>query len=152
MGMPLFKELRRAYGFDEVAIVPGEVTINQNMATTDFTIGDHVFNIPIMASAMDAVVSPTFATLMHQAGGLGVLNLEGIHTRYEDPYAILEEITAAPQEEATTILQRVYSEPIKEELIGKCVKQVKKSGAVCAISVTPQNTKRLSPFAVDGGG
>ena len=151
MGAPLFKELRPAYGFDEVAIVPGDVTINPDMATTDFTIGDHVFNIPIMASAMDGVVSPTFATLMHEAGGVGVLNLEGIYTRYEDPYAILEEITAAPQEEATTLLQRVYAAPIKEELIGARVKQIRKTGTVCTISVTPQNTKRLSPIAVEAG-
>ncbi len=151
MVAPMFKELRRAYGFDEVAIVPGEVTINPNMTTTDFTVGDHLFSIPIMASAMDAVVSPTFATLMHQAGGLGVLNLEGLYTRYEDPYSILEEITAAPKEEATALLQRVYSEPIKEDLIGRCVKSVKKGGAVCAISVTPQNTKHLSPVAVEAG-
>ena len=151
MGVPLFKELRRAYGFDEVAIVPGEVTINPSMATTDFTIGDHPFNIPILASAMDAVVSPTFATLMHQAGGLGVLNLEGMYTRYDDPYSILEEIISAPQVEATSLLQRVYSEPVKEELMDKCINEVKSSGTVCAVSVTPQNTKRLSPVAVESG-
>ena len=151
MGVPLFKELRRAYGFDEVAIVPGEVTINPNMATTDFTIRDHVFDIPVMASAMDAVVSPAFATTMHQAGGLAVLNLEGVYTRYDDPFVVLEEIISAPQEEATALLQRAYSEPVKEELVGRCVKQVKKSGATCATSVTPQNTKRLSPMAVEAG-
>jgi IMP dehydrogenase len=147
----MFKELRRAYGFDEIAIVPGEVTINPNMSATNFTIGDHQFSIPIMASAMDAVVSPAFATLMDQAGGLGVLNLEGIYTRYEDPYSVLEEITAAPQAEATALLQRVYSEPVKEELIGKSIKQIKSSGAVCSISVTPQNTKLLSHIAVEAG-
>ena len=151
MGVPPFKELQRAYGFDEVAIVPGEVTINPDMPATQFTIADHVFNIPITASAMDAVVSPTFATLVYQAGGLGVLNLEGIYTRYEDPYSILKEITSAPQAEATGLLQRIYSEPVKEDLIGKCVKQIKQSGAVCAIAVTPQNTKRLSSIAVEAG-
>ena len=151
MGVSMFKELRRAYGFDEVAIVPGEVTINPDMANTDFSIGDHMFNIPVMASAMDAVVSPSFATLLHQAGGLGVLNLEGIYTRYEDPFAVLEEIIAAPQAEATAVLQRVYSEPVQEELIGKCVGQIKSAGTVCAVSVTPQNTKRFSPTAVEAG-
>ncbi len=151
MGAPMFKELRRAYGFDEVAIVPGEVTINPSMARCDFTIGDHVFDIPILASAMDAVASPHFATLIHQAGGLGVLNLEGLYTRYDDPYAVLEEIIAAPQEEVTASLQRVYSEPIKEELIGRCVRQIKKDGAICAVSITPQNTKRFSPIAVEAG-
>ena len=151
MDVPLFKELRRAYGFDEVAIVPGDVTINPDMTSTDFSIGDHQFNIPILASAMDAIVSPTFAGLMHQAGGLGVLNLEGLYTRYEDPYSVLEEITAAPQEEATSLLQRVYQEPVKEHLIDRCIKQIKKPGSVCAISITPQSTKRLSPMAVEAG-
>ena len=151
MDVPMFKELHRAYGFDEVAIVPGEVTINPSMATTDFMIRDHLFNIPVMASAMDAVVSPSFATLMHQAGGLGVLNLEGIYTRYEDPYSVLEEIAAVSQAEATAMLQRVYSEPIKEEFIGKCVNQIKSSGTICAVSVTPQNTKHFAPIAVESG-
>ena len=151
MGAPRFKELRTAYGFDDVAIVPGEMTINPDMANTDFTVGDYVFNIPILSSAMDAVTSPAFASLMHQAGGLGVLNLEGIYTRYEDPYSILEEITSAPREEATALLQRVYTEPINEDRIGKCIHQIKKSGTVCAVSVTPQNTKRLSPIAVEAG-
>ena len=151
MGAPIYKELRRAYGFDEVAIVPGAATINPNMTTTDFSIGDHVFGIPIIASAMDAVVSPTFASLMHQVGGLGVLNLEGIYTRYEDPYSVLEEITSAPQGESTAMLQRVYSEPIHEDLIGECITQIKKFDKVCAVSVTPQNTKRLSAMAVEAG-
>ena len=151
MGAPLFRELRRAYGFDEVAIVPGEVTINPEMANTNFAIGEHALDIPIIASAMDAVVSPSFVTLMHKARGLGVLNLEGIYTRYEDPYSILETITSAPQEEATALLQQIYSEPVKEELIGDCISQIKKSGAVCAASVTPQNTKRFSPTAVEAG-
>ena len=152
MGAPVYKELRRAYGFDEVAIVPGSVTINPSMTATDFSIGDHAFGIPIIASAMDAVVSPTFAGLMHQVGGLGVLNLEGIYTRYEDPYSVLEEITSAPQgAESTAMLQRVYSEPINENLIGECVTQIKKFDTVCAVSVTPQSTKRLSHVAVEAG-
>jgi IMP dehydrogenase len=151
MGVPMFKELRQAYGFDDVAIAPGEVTINPDMATTEFSIGSHKLDIPIIASAMDAVVSPSFATQMHEAGGLGVLNLEGIYTRYEDPYAVLEELTVAPPEEATALFQRAYSGAIKEELIGARIKQIRKSGAVCAVSVTPQNTKRLSPVAVEAG-
>ena len=151
MGAPLFKEFRRAYGFDEVAIVPGEVTINPDLASTDFSIGDRVFGIPIIAAAMDAIVSPSFAGLMHQNGGLGVMNLEGIYSRYEDPYSVLEEVVAARQEECTGLLQQIYSEPIKEELIGKSVRQIKESGAVCCVSITPQNAKRLSPIAVEAG-
>ncbi len=151
MGAPLFKEFRRAYGFDEVAIVPGEVTINPDLASTDFSIGDRVFGIPIMAAAMDAVVSPSFAGLMHQNGGLGVMNLEGIYTRYEDPYSILEEVVAAGHEECTGLLQQIYSEPIKEDLIDRSVRQIKETGAVCCVSITPQSAKKFSPVAVEAG-
>ena len=151
MGAPLFKEFRRTYGFDEVAIVPGEVTINPDLASTDFSVGDRVFGIPIIAAAMDAIVSPSFAGLMHQNGGLGVMNLEGIYSRYEDPYSALEEVVAARQEECTELLQQIYSEPIKEELISKSVRQIKETGAVCCVSITPQNTKKLSPIAVEAG-
>ena len=151
MGAPLFKEFRRTYGFDEVAIVPGEVTINPDLASTDFSVGDRVFGIPIIAAAMDAIVSPSFAGLMHQNGGLGVMNLEGIYSRYEDPYSALEEVVAARQEECTELLQQIYSEPVKEELISKSVRQIKETGAVCCVSITPQNTKKLSPIAVEAG-
>ena len=151
MGVPFFKELRRAYGFDEVAIVPGQVTVNPDMTSTQLSIGHHVMDIPILASSMDAIVSPSFASLMGRKGGLGVLNLEGVYTRYPDPYVVLEEIASAPLREVTSLLQRVYSEPIREEMVGDCVESVKKSGATCAVAVTPQNTKRLSPVAVEAG-
>jgi IMP dehydrogenase len=88
---------------------------------------------------------------MHQMGGLAVLNLEGIYSRYEDPETALEEIVAAPQSEVTLLLQKIYSAPIKEELIGRRVQEIKGAGACCAVSVTPQNTKRLSPMAVEAG-
>ena len=151
MNLTPFKELQQAYGFDDVAIVPGDVTINPEMANTDFVLGDHLFSIPIMASAMDAVVSPDFAVLMHQAGGLGVLNLEGIYTRYDDPVSILEDMVSVPQEEATSFLQKAYSVPIKEELIGERIAEVRRDGVVCAVSVTPQNAKHLSAIAVEAG-
>ena len=151
MGAPFFKDLRRAYGFDEVAIVPGQVTVNPDMTSTQMTIGQHVLDIPILASSMDAVVSPSFASLMHRKGGLGVLNLEGVYTRYSDPCVVLEEIASAPLREVTSLLQRVYSEPIREEMVGACVESVKKSGATCAVAVTPQNTKWLSSVAVEAG-
>ena len=147
----LFKELERAYGFDEVAIVPGQVTINPDLTSTKMNIGDLAFDIPVLASAMDGTVSPHFATLMHQMGGLGVLNAEGLYTRYEDPHAVLEEITSMPQSEVTEHLQQVYSEPIQENLIGQRVHEIRKSGATCAVSFTPQNTKRTSPVAVEAG-
>ena len=149
MGRRLFKELSRAYGFDEVAIVPGEVTINPDMASTQMTLGGFTFDLPVLASAMDGTVSPRFAALMHEMGGLGVLNAEGLYSRYDDPYSVLEEIISMPQEEATHFLQKVYSEPVQEDLIGQRVQEIKKSGATCAISFTPQNAKRMSPVAVD---
>ena len=147
----LFKELERSYGFDEVAIVPGDVTINPEMTSTKMTIGGCSFDAPMIASAMDGTVSPSFAVLMHQMGGLGVLNGEGLYSRYADPYSILEEITSMPQAEVTQYLQQVYAEPVREELIGERVDEIKKSGSVCAISFTPQNTKRMSPVAVEAG-
>lgn len=151
MSRRLFKELDRSYGFDEVAIVPGNVTINPEMTSTKMTIGNCTFDAPMMASAMDGTVSPRFASLMHEMGGLGVLNGEGLYTRYDDPYSILEEITSMPQAEVTQYLQQVYAEPIKENLIGQRVQEIKSSGATCAIAFTPQNTKRMSPAAVEAG-
>ncbi|HAI99601.1 MAG TPA: GuaB3 family IMP dehydrogenase-related protein, partial [Dehalococcoidia bacterium] len=147
----LFKELERSYGFDEVAIVPGQVTINPDLTSTKLTIGDLTFDIPVMASAMDGAVSPHFATLMHDMGGLGVLNAEGLYTRYEDPYSVLEEIMSIPQSEITEHLQQVYSEPIQEHLVAERVQEIRKTGATCAVSFTPQNTKRMSPVAVEAG-
>ena len=151
MSGPLFKELRTTYGFDEVAIVPGQVTVNPDMTNTEFCIGEHTWNIPVLASAMDAVVSPTSAVQMDRAGGMGVLNLEGLYTRYSDPYTMLEEVISAPKNDVTGLLQEVYAQPIKEELIGERVREIKNSDAFCAVSVTPQNTKKLFPAAVEAG-
>ena len=151
MATPQFKELRRAYGFDEVAIVPGEVTINPDQTDIDLKIGDITFPIPIMASAMDAVSDVNFAILMSKLGGVAVLHLEGVQTRYEKPEEVLSEITRASDAEITPLLQKVYSQPIKENLIGERIRAIKKAGAVCAVSVTPANTKRLSPIANEAG-
>jgi IMP dehydrogenase len=151
MGRRLFKELQRSYGFDEVAIMPGEVTINPDMTSTKMTLGGITFDVPILASAMDGTVSPGFAALMHEMGGLGVLNAEGLYSRYEDPYSVLEEITSMPQTEVTQYLQQVYSQPVQEGLIGRRVQEIKRSGSVCAVSFTPQSTKRMSPIAVEAG-
>ena len=151
MAIPQVKELRRAYGFDEVAIVPGDVTINPEQASTELAIGRHVFSVPVLAAAMDAVVNPWFATHMSRLGGLAVMNLEGMQTRYEDPDTVLEEIISAPQEATTELLQKLYSAPLQDRLIGQRVQEIKDAGAVCAVSVTPANTKRLAPFAVEAG-
>ena len=145
------RELRRTYGFEEVAIVPGDVTTNPELSVTNLTLGPYQFTTPILASAMDAIVDPTFAGLMAKHGALGVMNLEGIYTRYEDPTEPLAEISNAPKEQVTEVLQRVYAEPMKDHLVGQRVQEIKATGAVCAVSVTPQNTKRLGPVAVEAG-
>ena len=151
MARRLLKELERSYGFDEVAIVPGEVTINPEMTSTQMSIGQYSFDSPVMASAMDGSVSPRFASLMHEMGGLGVLNGEGLYSRYEDPYSVLEEIISMDQGEVTEYLQEVYSQPVQEHLIGERVQEIKQSGSIAAIAFTPQTTKRFSPLAVEAG-
>ncbi|MCE2469036.1 MAG: GuaB3 family IMP dehydrogenase-related protein [Dehalococcoidia bacterium] len=147
----LSRELRATYGFEEVAIVPGDVTTNPDLSVTTLRLGPFQFTAPILASAMDAIVDPNFAGLMAKAGALGVMNLEGVYCRYEEPYGPLSEISSAPKEQATEALQRVYAEPLKEELVGRRVEEIKAMGAVCAVSITPQNTKRLAPLAVEAG-
>ena len=151
MARRLLKELERSYGFDEVAIVPGDVTINPEMTSTTMSIGQYSFDSPVMASAMDGSVSPRFATLMHEMGGLGVLNGEGLYTRYADPYSVLEEIISMDQAEVTEYLQEVYSQPVQDHLIGERVQEIKQTGSIAAIAFTPQTTKRLSPMAVEAG-
>jgi IMP dehydrogenase len=100
---------------------------------------------------MDAIVDPTFAIKFNQLGGLAVLNLEGIQTRYENPDEVLNQIAQTPEKEVTSLLQKIYSEPIKENLISQRIGAIKQAGAICAVSITPANTKRLSPIAKDAG-
>lgn len=147
--VPPFRQLRRAYGFDEVALVPGDTTINPDQTNIDFKIEGFTFAIPIIAAAMDAVTDVNFAILMSKLGGLAVLNLEGIQTRYHNPEEILTEIAHAPDTEVTSLLQKVYSQPIKENLIGERIQAIKKAGAICAVSVAPANTKRFAPLAAE---
>ncbi|MDY6917888.1 MAG: GuaB3 family IMP dehydrogenase-related protein [Chloroflexota bacterium] len=151
MDVPRFKEMRRGYGFDDVAIVPGEVTVNPDQVSTEFHLGGLTFPLPILASAMDAVVDPRFAVELSALGGLAVLNLDGLQTRYENADEVLAEIAEKPQDEVTPFLQKVYSEPVQEHLIGQRIGEIKVGGALCAVSVTPQNTKKFAPVAVDAG-
>ena len=108
------KKARRAYGFDEIAIVPGQVTINPEDVDTSWSLGEFNFKLPIIAASMDCVVDPSFAIEMHRLGGLAVFNLEGVHTRYEDPHGVLEQISSASPQDATPVLQKVYDTPIQE--------------------------------------
>ena len=151
MGIGHVPELRRAYGFDEVAIAPGDVTINPDLTSIDFSINGIELSAPILASAVDAIASPSFSTEMDRLGGMAVMNLEGLQTRYDDPQAALDEIVEAPGDEVIATLQRVYSAPIRTDLIGKRIDETKSSGAKCAVSVTPASTKRLAPAAVEAG-
>jgi IMP dehydrogenase len=146
-----FKGIERAYGFDEVSLVPGDVTINPDQTNIDFTVRDYTLSIPILASAMDAIVDPAFAIKFNKLGGLAVLNLEGIQTRYKNPDEVLNQIAQTPEKKVTSLLQKIYSEPIKEKLISQRIGAIKQAGAICAVSVTPANTKRLTPIAKDAG-
>jgi len=152
LSTPQFKQLRRSYGFDEVAIVPGDVTINPDQTNVELKIGNFTFDIPIVASAMDAVTDVEFVIRMGKLGGLAVLNLDGIQARYEDPAAVLAEIAEAPDSEVTALLQKIYTEPIKENLVGQRVQAIKAAGVTCAISLIPANTKRLAPIVAEAGG
>tara|TARA_B100001996_G_scaffold343642_1_gene298871 strand:- start:618 stop:1745 length:1128 start_codon:yes stop_codon:yes gene_type:complete len=143
--------LEHAYGYDDVAIVPGEFTINPELAETKFKIQELEFDLPVLASAMDAVVSPSFAVQFNKKGGLGVLNLEGIYTKYSDYEDVLQSIISSEPEKATSIMQSVYNKEISEELVAERVQEIKSNNVICAVSVTPQNTKRLSPIAIDAG-
>ena len=145
------KEIERAYGFDEVALVPGDVTINPDQTNIEFAVGEHTFSIPVLASAMDAIVDTAFAIKFSKLGGLAVLNLEGVQTRYENPDEILSQIARTPEKDVTSLLQRIYSEPIKERLISQRIGAIRQAGAICAVSITPANTKRFAPIAKDAG-
>ena len=119
MEVPPFKDVRRTYGFDEVAIVPGAVTTNPDQTDVSFALNGHTLSLPVLASAMDAVVSPDFAVNLGRMGGLGVLNLEGVWTRYEDADVVLGEIAETPQDQVTPLLQKVYTAPIREDLVAR---------------------------------
>ena len=147
MSIPQTKQMRRAYGFDEVAIVPGDVTINPAMTEIGFRIDQLEFPLPIVAAAMDAVVDARFAASFAKMGGLPVLNLEGVQTRYDHPDSVIEEIASAPQNKATALLQKAYAEPIRTELIGQRIREIQQTGTVCAVSCTPANTKQFAPLA-----
>ncbi len=146
-----FKELRPAYGFDEVAIAPGSVTVNPELTDVHFSIGQFTFDFPVVAAALDASVNPAVAREMGKHGGLAVMNLEGLQCRHEDAEAAIQEVAAATQDESAGVIQRLTAEPVKEELIGRRVREIKEGGAICAVSCTPANTKKLAPIAVDAG-
>src|SRR5215204_2934309 len=146
------KKARRAYGFDDIAIVPSRRTRDPDDVDISWTLGDYRFELPLLASAMDGVVSPETARIIGKLGGLAVLNLEGIFTRFEDAGAMLERIAQLPKEVATREMQAIYQEPIKPELIRQRIQEIKSEpGVVAAASLTPQRVSRFCDLTLEAG-
>ena len=150
------RKARVTYGFDEIALVPGSVTINPNEVDTTFRLPRREgppleLKIPILASAMDGVVNVRFAVEMSKLGGLAVLNLEGVQTRYKNPSEVLEKIVQTDKNEITALLQKIYQEPVQPELIGARVRQIKDGGAIAAVSSIPQRAAEFGAIAQEAG-
>ena len=145
------KKTRRVYGFDEISLVPSIITINPDDTDVSVEIGGKKFETPILASAMDGVISPKTAIMMSQYGGLGVLNLQGVWARYEDAEKVLKKISSVSNEEYVPLMQKIYQEPIKKELIKKRIKEIKDGGGIAAVSSIPQDALELGPVARDAG-
>ncbi len=145
------RRARRCYGFDEIALVPGSCTINPTEVDMGFSVGGMKFKIPIVAAAMDGVVDVTFAAEMSRLGGLAVLNLDGIQTRYENPEVVLEQISKASPQEATGLIQSVYQKPLKEKLVAKRVKEIKQKKGIACVSCIPAHAEKFAKYAVSAG-
>lgn len=145
------REARRAYGFDEIALVPGALTVNPEEVELTTALGSVKLEIPFLASAMDGVVDTKFAIAMGKQGGLAVLNLDGIHSRYENVEEVYDKIGSTPPEAATELVQKLYKEPVKEKLIAQRVKEIKAGGVAAAVSCIPQNAERFGALAQEAG-
>jgi IMP dehydrogenase len=145
------KRARRAYGFDDIAIVPTKRTRDPDDVDISWTLGPYRFELPLLAAAMDGVVSPDVAGVIGQLGGLAVLNLEGIWSRYENADEQLQRIADAPKPIATQVMQEIYSEPIKAELVGQRIEEIKSQGVVACGSLTPQRVRDYYEVALEAG-
>ncbi|MDZ8170881.1 GuaB3 family IMP dehydrogenase-related protein [Microbacterium xanthum] len=145
------KRARRAYTFDDLAVVPSRRTRNPEDVSTAWTIDAFQFDIPVLGAPMDSVVSPKTAIMLGQLGGLGVLDLEGLWTRYDDPEPLLAEIASLPDEQATRRMQELYAEPIKPELVRDRIAEIRAAGVTVAGSLTPQRTQELYETVVAAG-
>src|SRR5438876_3069595 len=145
------KKARRAYGFDDIAIVPSRRTRDAEDVDIAWRLGPHLLELPLLASAMDGVVSPQTAIELGRLGGLAVLNLEGIWTRYEDADAELERIATYDKAQATREMQQIYAEPVKPELIARRIREIKEGGVLAAASLTPQRVREYWQIALDAG-
>ena len=145
------KTARRAYGFDEIALSPGSKTLDPSLADTQWTLGGIHRDIPIIASAMDSVVNVKMAVELSKLGAIGVLNLEGIQTRYADPNPMLDKIAAVGNTEFVTLMQGIYQEPIQPELVEKRIQEIKAQGGIAAVSATPAGAARFGLVAAKAG-
>jgi IMP dehydrogenase len=145
------KTARRAYGIDEIALAPGNRTLDPSLADTKWRIGNIEREIPIIASAMDGVVDVRMAVRLSQLGALGVLNLEGIQTRYADPEPILDRITSVGKDEFVALMQELYAEPIKPELIEQRIQEIKQQGGIAAVSATPAGASKYGEAVAKAG-
>src|SRR6266550_3775933 len=142
---------RRTYGFDEIALVPASATVDPSDADLSWRVAERTFALPIVASAMDSVVDVPFAVALSRLGGMAVLNLEGIQTRYPDPGDVLDRLAAAPPERVVGLMQEVYREPIKDDLVARRIQEIQRGGGVPVVSSTPAQAGRLGPLAVEAG-
>jgi IMP dehydrogenase len=145
------KQARRAYGIDEIALVPGARTVDPSLPDPSFTIGGIQRQIPIIASAMDGVVDVRMAVLLSELGAMGVLNLEGIQTRYADPNPILDRIASVGKQEFVGLMQQLYAEPVKEELIRQRIGEIKQQGGIAAVSLTPAGAAKFGQVVAEAG-
>lgn len=145
------RKARRSYGFDEIALVPGSVTINPAEVDVGMRIGEKTYPVPIMAAAMDGVVDAKFAISMGRLGGLAILNLEGVQSRYEDTESILAEVAEATPAVATELLQKLYREPIKSDLIARRISEIRAAGVAPIVSAIPQRAEEFGKIAQEAG-
>ncbi len=147
----LGRRVRRAYGYDDIALVPAPATVDPEDVDTSWEVGGLRLRIPVLGAAMDSVTDVRTAVLLWELGGAGVLNLEGLQTRYEDPTEALEQIATAPQEVCVRVLQELYAAPVREELVAARIAEIKRAGAKAFVSTTPSSAARLAPLAQEAG-
>ena len=145
------KTVRRAYGIDEIALVPGGRTVDPEVTETSWTLGGVQRDIPIIASAMDGVVDVQMAVRLSELGALGVLNLEGVQTRYDEPNAVLDKIAAVGKDEFVPLMQEIYSQPVQEALIRQRIQEIKSKGGIAAVSGTPVAALRYGKAIAEAG-
>jgi len=151
MGTGFVKQFTRAYGLDEIALVPSTRTVDYDMVDISTTIAGIQMAFPIFASAMDSVVSPKTAIEIGKLGGVGVLNLEGVQTRYDDADAILKEISETDRDHYVTFMQKIYQKPVEDRLVIQRIQEIKVAGVPVVVSATPQNAMRLGKLAQEAG-